>query len=385
MHPVQQALRSVAPAACALVMAACAGGASAPAAQPVAPAPAPPSGAAAPPASNAAAPTAATGTAPAAQPGPLSPPATVRIGVLPNISDSGTYIAMERGYFEEEGIHLELVPFDSAGPQVAPLGAGQLDVGGGSASAGLYNAIARDVPLKVVADRGSMPPGASWIGLVVRQDLTDQIHDYADLRGRKIAINQFGTTNDIAIEAALKRGGLTMQDADIQQIPYSDMNAALANRSVDVAQHNEPFKAIAIEQGLGTFFHGVDEYYPNMQFSVVLFGPQFAKNNPEVARRWMVGFLRGVRDYNDALRKGIRKDETIQLIMKHVPLRDAGLFDKMGFTALNPDGKLNVQGLKDDLQWFVDHGMTQQAPDMSQVIDTSFAEYAVQRLGPYAQ
>ncbi|HZS00380.1 MAG TPA: ABC transporter substrate-binding protein [Chloroflexota bacterium] len=387
---IHRALRAALPTACAILLAACAG-AGAPAAQPAAPAPAQPGGAAAPTASSAAlpaaaAPTAASAAAPAAaQPAPLAPPVTVRIGVLPNISDSGTYIALERGYFQEEGINLELVPFDSAGPQVAPLGAGQLDVGGGSTSAGLYNAIARDVPLKVVADRGSMPPGASWIGLVVRQDLVGEIRDYADLRGRRIAINQFATTNDIAIEAALKRGGLTMQDADIQQIPYSDMNAALANRSIDVAQHNEPFKAIAIEQGLGTFFHGVDEYYPNMQFSVVLFGPQFVKNKPEAARRWMVGFLRGVRDYNDALRKGIRKDETIQLIMKHVPLRDAGLFDKMGFTALNPDGKLNVEGVRNDLQWFVDHGMTQQAPDLSQVIDTSFAEYAVQRLGPYAQ
>jgi len=373
---VPSVVRPLLPLLGAMLVAACAG-------------PGSPTGGGAPAATTApakpaaASPTTAPTASAAQQASPLSPPVTIRIGVLPNVSDSGTYIALERGYFQEEGINLELVPFDSAGPQVAPLGAGQLDVGGGSASAGLYNAIAREVPLKIVADRGSMPPGASWIGLVVRRDLADQIRDYPDLRGRKIAINQFGTTNDIAIEAALKRGGLTMQDAELVQIPYSDMNAALANRSVEVAQHNEPFKTIAIEQGLGVFLHGVDEYYPNMQFSVVLFGPQFVRNNPEAGRRWMVAFLRGVRDYNDAFRKGIRKQETIELIMKHVPLRDPALFDKMAFTALNPDGKLNVQGLKDDLQWFVDHGMVQQPPDMNQVIDTSFAEYAVQRLGPY--
>jgi NitT/TauT family transport system substrate-binding protein len=69
--------------------------------------------------------------------------------------------------------------------------------------------------------------------------------------------------------------------------------------------------------------------------------------------------------------------------MKHVPLRDPSLFDKMAITALNPDGKLNVQGMKDDLRWFVDRGLTTQAPDMDKVIDTSFAEYAISRLGPY--
>jgi ABC-type nitrate/sulfonate/bicarbonate transport system substrate-binding protein len=302
---------------------------------------------------------------------------------MPNISDSGAFIAMERGYFQEEGLNVEKVPFDSAGPQVAPLGAGQLEVGGGSASAGLYNAIARDVPLRIVADRGSMPPGATWMGLLVRQDLAGEIRDYADLRGRRIGINQTATTNDIAIEAALKRGGLTLQDADIQQIVFADMNAALANRNVDVVQHNEPFKAIAIEQGLGTLLHTVDEYRPNMQFSVVLYGPQFVANNPEAARRYMVAYLRAVRDYNDAFLKGVNKDQIVQIVMKHAPLRDASLFDKIGYTALNPDGKLNAQDLREGLQWFVDHGLTQQAPDMSQVIDTSFAEYAVSRLGPY--
>jgi len=320
--------------------------------------------------------------APASATTPLSPPVTVRVGTLPNVSDSGNFIAIEKGYFAEEGINIERVPFDSAGPQVAPLGAGQLDVGGGSTSAGLYNAIARDVPLKIVADRGSMPPGSPWIALLVRRDLSDQIHDYSDLRGRKIGINQFGTTNDVAIDTALKRGGLVWDDADIVQIPYSDMNAALSTRNIDVAQHNEPFKAQAIEQGLATFFHGVDEYYPNMQFSVVIFGPHFA-DRPEVARHYMVAYLRGVRDYNDAMYKGINKPQIVELIMKHVPLRDPSLFDKMAITALNPDGKLNIQGMKDDLRWFVDRGLTAQAPDMDKVIDTSFAEYAISRLGPY--
>jgi ABC-type nitrate/sulfonate/bicarbonate transport system substrate-binding protein len=351
-----------------------------PSAQPAKPAAA--TAAPAAPAAAAPAQSAAPAAAPAAASAPLSPPVTVRVGTLPNVSDSGVFIALEKGYFAEEGINIEKVPFDSAGPQVAPLGAGQLDVGGGSTSAGLYNAIARDVPLKIVADRGSMPPGASWIALVVRRDLSDQIHDYSDLRGRKIGINQFGTTNDVAIDTALKRGGLTWDDADIVQIPYSDMNAALSTRNIDVAQHNEPFKVQAIEQGLATFFHGVDEYYPNMQFSVVIFGPHFAERT-EVARHYMVAFLRGVRDYNDALYKGVNKADTVQLIMKHVPLRDAGLFDRMGITAINPDGKLNVQGMKDDLRWFVDRGLTAQAPDMDKVIDTSFAEYAVSRLGSY--
>ena len=220
---------------------------------------------------------------------PLSPPVTVRLGTLPTVSDAGMYLAMERGYFAAEGIQIDPIPFDSAAQMVAPLGAGQLDVGGGSTSAGLYNAIARGLPLKIVADKGSMPPGFGWIGLIVRRDLADQIRDYPDLRGRKIAINQTGTTNDIALEAALKRGGLTWQDVEVLQMPFADMNSALTNRSVDAAQQNEPFKAIAIEEGIATSFRGVDAYAPNIQFSVILYAPHFVRDH---RRRRAAGWWR---------------------------------------------------------------------------------------------
>ncbi len=354
----------------ALMLAACAQPA-APAAKPSAPAAAAPTTAAAPQAS---APTSAA-----------APPARVkvRMGKLPTVSDSGMHLAVEKGYFAEEGLDIESIPFDSAAQMVAPLGAGQLDAGGGSTSAGLYNAISRELPLKIVADKGSFPPGAGWLTLLVRPDLADQIRDYGDLRGRKIAINQFGTTNDIAIETALKKGGATLQDVELVQLPFADMNTALANRNVDVALQNEPFLATAVEQGIGVKFHSIDEFYPYMQFSVILYGPHFVRDNPDAARRWMVAYLRGVRDYNDAINKGINKDETVRLIMKQVTIRDASLFDKMAPIGLDPDGKVNAEGVRSDLRWFVDRGLVQNPPDLDRVLDPSFAEYAVSRLGPY--
>src|ERR687885_649031 len=56
---------------------------------------------------------------------------------------------------------------------VAPLAAGQLDVGGGAPSAGLGNALARGLNLKIVADKGSTPPGFGYAGVVIRKDLWD--------------------------------------------------------------------------------------------------------------------------------------------------------------------------------------------------------------------
>ena len=54
----------------------------------------------------------------AAQPArlePLAPPRKVKAGIVNQISDAGIYIAVERGYFKELGLDVELVVFQSAG------------------------------------------------------------------------------------------------------------------------------------------------------------------------------------------------------------------------------------------------------------------------------
>jgi ABC-type nitrate/sulfonate/bicarbonate transport system substrate-binding protein len=161
------------------------------------------------------------------------------------------------------------------------------------------------------------------------------------------------------------------------------MTPALNNRKVDIVLHNEPFMATTLEQGIAVKFRSVDEFYPYMQFSVILYGPHFARDNPDAARRWMVAYLRGVRDYNDAILKGVNKEEIVRLIMRQVTIRDASLFDKMAPIGLDPDGKVNGEGVRSDMRWFVERGLVQSPPDLDRVLDSSYAEYAVSRLGPY--
>ena len=56
----------------------------------------------------------------------------VRIGVNKVISDVVLYIAEARGFFAEQGLAVELIPFDSGPRMIAPLAAGQIDVGAGA-------------------------------------------------------------------------------------------------------------------------------------------------------------------------------------------------------------------------------------------------------------
>src|SRR3982074_2630451 len=64
---------------------------------------------------------------------------TVTVGAASTVSDAPIYIADRKGFFRAEGLDVKVTNFRSASDMVAPLGAGQLDAGAGSAGAALYN------------------------------------------------------------------------------------------------------------------------------------------------------------------------------------------------------------------------------------------------------
>src|SRR5712691_1478607 len=82
-----------------------------------------------------------TGSAPAGA--QVAAKQKVRVGVLPIASASGNWIGVAKHYFEQEGIEPEITVFQTAADMIAPLGAGQLDVGAGAPGVGLAQAALR--------------------------------------------------------------------------------------------------------------------------------------------------------------------------------------------------------------------------------------------------
>jgi NitT/TauT family transport system substrate-binding protein len=364
---------------------------SAPAAPPSAPSGAanPPS-ASAPAASQPSAPAASQPSAPSASayhPTPLNPPVQLQVGVVSSSSDGGIFIAIDKGYFQEEGLQIETQQFQTGVDQIAPLGAGQLDVGTGAIAAGLYNAIGRGVPLRMVADKGSTPsPEWDFNALMVRKDLVDsgQVKDYKDLRGLTIATTAPGNSTEVDVSRALDKGGLTFADINFTHMSFADMITAFQNHAIDAGIVIEPYLSRIEKLGTAVRWQGTRDFYGNQQVAVIMYGPKLVEEQQDVARRWMTAYLRGVRDYNDAFgpkRRG--RDEVIQILINHTPIKDASVYDEMRPAGLDPDGKLDLASIRGDLTYYESSGKVTQQVDLSKVIDTSFQEYAVQQLGPY--
>ena len=134
---------------------------------------------------------------------------TVSIGSTNTAADVTNFIADKRGYFAAEGITAKFVRFDAAARMIAPMASGELDVGGGGISAGLFNAVARGIGLKIVADRSTAIKGAGTGAIMVRKALVDSgaYSSPRDLKGRKLAIPApgTGTSTSIAFVGALNR------------------------------------------------------------------------------------------------------------------------------------------------------------------------------------
>jgi NitT/TauT family transport system substrate-binding protein len=313
--------------------------------------------------------------------------ARVRQGVLGVVPEAGFFIAIDQGYFREQGIELELTQFDSAARMVPSLGTGQLDVGDGSHSAGLFNAVARGIGIKIVADAASGPVGHSTVAMLFRRDLVEggQLRGPADLRGRRLALPARGIPTERLLADWLRPTGVRVDEVEIVEMGFPDQLPAFSSRALDATIIPEPFATRMVDQGLASAYQGSDEVYPGFQTGVAMYTAGFAQEQPDVARRFMIAYLRGVRLYNDAFIKGdaAARQITVAALIQYTPVKDAALYDRMTMAGLNPDGRVNLASMNDDQDYWLASGAQQARIDVASLVDYSFADAAVQALGPY--
>jgi NitT/TauT family transport system substrate-binding protein len=314
----------------------------------------------------------------------------IRIGISRTISDAGYYVADAMGFFRDEGIDVSITGFNSAAQMIAPLGTGELDVGGGTVSAGFYNAVGRGILIKIVADQASIKPGYGYSSLMVRKDHVDsgRYKSFADLKGMKVAIGAPGTGTASALNEALKKGGLKYSDVDVVYIGFPEHLPTYKNKGIDASITNEPTMTRAIEEGVAVRVAGNDVVYPGQQTAVTFFSDQLIRTRRGLAERFMRGYLRGVRMYNDALKDGRvagpKASEVIPILVKYTTIKDEGMFRRMIPSYCNPDGEVNVASLRKDLEFFRELGLIEKKDvTVDGVVDGSFAKAAVAKLGPY--
>ncbi|HLY67743.1 MAG TPA: ABC transporter substrate-binding protein, partial [Chloroflexota bacterium] len=210
-------------------------------------------------------------------------------------------IAKARGYFEELGVEDQDTVFASGSEQTQAIAAGQLEMGATSITAAFFNAMARGVRQPWVLDNWHLEKGDQSSMVVLRPDLTSTVTKLTDLKGLKNATSTpiedggFGVTAYKMFQPV----GMKMEDVDWQVVSFPDMLAALGNKAVDAAWLIEPFITLGKAKNLLVPWQNMGDYDPGAQIAGLVYSDTFIKNRLDVAKRWAVAYVRGIRDFND--------------------------------------------------------------------------------------
>jgi NitT/TauT family transport system substrate-binding protein len=272
---------------------------------------------------------------------------------------------------------------------MAPLSTGQLDVGAGAPSAGLYNALQRGIEVKIVADKGSTPPGYGYAPILVRKALIDtgRVKSFRDFKGLSVAEVARGTASLPLLIAGLKKGSLTIGDVKEIFLPFPDHVAAFANGAIDASVTTEPQATQAIDAGTAVRFASSDSVYPNQQLSTILYGAKFARERRAVAVRFMAAYIKASRFYNGALQggryAGPNAADVIAILTKYTAVKDPDVYRKLVPNGIDPNGRVNMRSLEQDLATFREVGLVKGNVTIAQAVDESYVEDALKSVGAY--
>lgn len=300
---------------------------------------------------------------------------TIRIGHNRAWSNPALLIGLSKGDFEAAGVKVVATEFSNPADMITAMIGGNIDA---ATTPGPTFAIAvqRGVKIKAVGlIQGSNVPPISYVVL------TDSgINVPADLRGKKVAVNNYGGSHDINLRAWLERGKVSSKDVDILTVPVPAMPGALINRQVDM------IPLAAADQGR------VTEQYPGKTRTVFTYSDVyrdatgsedtnsmlFVVNQSYIDRtrpalvKFMSGYLKAVRRMN--------ADPKAALADWATAVGNKSLLRLPAPPKIPNDGKIYLDALQFETNMAQKFGYLKQRLDVKSVVDHSVLDEAARTI-----
>ena len=210
----------------------------------------------------------------------------VKIGYLPLTISLPTFVAAEKGLFEQAGLKVELTPFESGTLIISALIAGRIDADCSSATTGFWFA-EQSTPdqFKIFLAYGTPSRKNPTFVAIVKQD--SPLKDLKDLKGKRVGT--YPGASSIEWGKAIIRTQMDPEDVIFQEVPPTILISALAAGQIDAFFAPEPMGMIAISQGVGRHLVeeplgllGLERGFAGAAFG---FSAQFIKQNPMLAKK----------------------------------------------------------------------------------------------------
>jgi NitT/TauT family transport system substrate-binding protein len=170
-----------------------------------------------------------------------------KLGYMKIVDNAAMFVAMEKGFFKSEGLELETVPMAGGALIVQGVTSGDLQIGWTNVIS-LYQAHVEGFDFKFVAGGATNVKGTNETH-AIEVLKTSPIVRAADLEGKTIAVNTLNNIVHLMAMAWVDKNGANSSKVKFVELPFPNMEAALAAGKVDAISVQEPFATAAVQKG----------------------------------------------------------------------------------------------------------------------------------------
>jgi len=178
----------------------------------------------------------------------------LKAGMVTGIDQIGLPIALERGFFEKNGLDVTIArPYATGVDALNALQAGESEIA--QVGVPMIGAVLRGMDLVALGNfSGNATKAGSdaTVSIVAREGSGIVKGDLSSLRGKKIAAS-FGTINHLYVLATLEKAGLKPEDVTLVNTPPPDMTVALLAKGIDAFSGWDPWPIVAGKDVPGAF------------------------------------------------------------------------------------------------------------------------------------
>jgi NitT/TauT family transport system substrate-binding protein len=292
-----------------------------------------------------------------------------KIGVLRLSSSAPVFIALDKGYFKDAGLDVDLKFFDAAQPIAVATTSGDVDFGITAFTAGLYN-LAGKGTLKVIGGMSREKAGYPLIGYFASNNAyAAGLKTPKDLAGKRIAVTQVGSSFHYSLGLLADKYHLKLSDMKVLPMQsLSNAAAALKGETVDAALLPVSTARKLMDSNGAKLLGWVGDETP-WQLGAVFASTKTVANKPLVTKL-LAALARADKEYHDVILAKFKDgkapitDETKPLLAIIAKYTNGTVEQVAGNCAyIDPDGKLDVKNVGNQIEWlqaqgFVDKGFT---------------------------
>jgi NitT/TauT family transport system substrate-binding protein len=305
----------------------------------------------------------------------------INVGALRFASHAPTFVAIERDYFADEGLDVEVTFFQAAQPMAVAIASGDLDYAMTAITGGLIS-LADKGAIKVIAGALKEEPGIEGqVILASNAAFEDGLTTPAQLAGRRFGITQSGSSfhymaAKIAEKAGLAPGAIEL--TPLQKVPA--IIGALKTGQIDAWTIVPNIAKGLTESGGAKEIGKVADYIPGYQVTTVFTSTDNAEGKRDQTEAFLRALAKGAADYNAALVDKTEGEEgaaaMVALLQPYVypdrSVEEAGPALRDGAMRIADGLALDMESIEDQLTWFQAEGLVSGDIMLETLVDTSY-------------